>query len=106
MGSEPEFVIVARADGIGDVSLLGAFDLMAHAELERTLMRLVDESDGQGVRLDLSGVIFLDAGTLGVLARAGRRARRRGARVVVRNLRPMHRRMLAIVGDLDIDVED
>lgn len=88
------FGITVRADG---AELAGELDVTGIDELWATL----DELFGTGCRqvvLDLSRLDFLDAAGLGVLVRADRRFRDRGALLVLTGLRPAQRRLLEITG--------
>lgn len=87
---EPNFgVTVASEDGRAVVRVCGEVDLATAPQLKRALDQAlaVSRRDARGhpVVVEVSGVTFLDACGLGVLAGAAMRARRRGSALILRD---------------------
>src|SRR5438477_67487 len=64
------------------VTVSGDADLYAAANVERELVRLVDEGK-QSIIVDLTDATFIDSTTLGVLLSVGKRVRPEGGAVVL-----------------------
>jgi anti-sigma B factor antagonist len=77
------------------VALAGEYDLSNTEELERALATVAGEAE---VCVDLAAVEFLDCVALGVILTAVHDARARGAAVLLRQPRPLVRRMLEVSG--------
>lgn len=88
------------------VHLRGELDLSCRDQLARELDGMLVATAGATLQLDLAEVTFLDAATLGVLARVSVRARERGTAIVVSSLQPLHRRIFEIAPCGSVVVED
>ncbi len=103
----PDFTVeVASADGEMIVIVRGDIDVATAPKLRAALTQ-VQTGDLSGradrrVVVDMSGVTFLNASGLGVLAGAAVRARRAGGEILLRDPTPMTLRLLEITGLLQI----
>lgn len=95
-------VTVALVEGTTIVTTCGEVDVATAPVLREALVKaqLRDEPHhwDRPVVVDLSGVTFLDASALGVLAAAATRARRVGGDIVLRDPTPTAVRLLEITG--------
>ncbi|MFI6582418.1 STAS domain-containing protein [Embleya sp. NPDC050493] len=84
-----------EADLGGTVSVRGDMDMTAAPVFRQAVDRLVDEG-ARSLRIDLSGVPFIDSSGLGSLVYGYRRLRDRDGDVVVCGVRPQPARVLRI----------
>ncbi|HEX2274458.1 MAG TPA: STAS domain-containing protein [Acidimicrobiales bacterium] len=96
---------VASADGETIVTARGDIDVTTAPKLRAAFLQA--QTNGRSVAdrrvvVDMSGVTFLNASGLGVLAGAAVRARRAGGELLLRNPTPMTVRLLEITGLLQI----
>ena len=93
---------VAAAPGRTVVTTSGEVDAATAPMLREALMRaqagLLRQGPEHSLVVDLSGVTFIDASALGVLAGAARRAHRVGGEIVLRDPTRMTVRLLEITG--------
>jgi anti-sigma B factor antagonist len=87
-----------RPEPDGSLTLLlgGELDLAQAEDLTRLLSRTLRRS--RCIRLDLADVTFMDCTVLGVLVRAGHRARAAGGWVRISTCHPGVRRLLRLTG--------
>jgi anti-sigma B factor antagonist len=85
------------------IPVLGEHDMSTAAELAAVLAQAIAQDDS-AVVVDLGGVTFMDASTLGVLVRASGFLGARARTFSVRSPSPWARRVLEI-GDLDYLIE-
>ena len=91
-----------ECDGAGLLVLLGGeHDLATVADVSAVLAAAIAAHDGD-LAVDLSGVTFMDASTVGVLLRCRRYLANRSRSLVVRSLSPQSRRVLALSGVLEL----
>jgi anti-sigma B factor antagonist len=95
-------VEVAYADGETIVTARGDIDVTTAPKLRAALAQAQTGVDrdlaDHRVAVDMSGVTFLNASGLGVLAGAAVRARRAGGEILLRDPTPMTLRLLEITG--------
>ena len=60
-------VTVARSQGLAEVQLRGRFDFNAHREFRQAVDELLGLADVKEIRVDFSGVDYLDSSALGML---------------------------------------
>lgn len=96
MDQQALIVAVRRQLGHVVVTVIGEIDIATAAQLRNRLAGPV--GDGQQVIVDLSGVGFIDAAGLGVLARAAAQAAVRGGGLQLAAARRSVRRVLAVTG--------
>ncbi|MGZ4766808.1 MAG: STAS domain-containing protein [Ilumatobacteraceae bacterium] len=97
-----DFLSVKTADD-GSIVVSGDVDSAGGPVLEAALLKHADDGE---VIVDLGGVSFMDSSGLRNLLTASRRARERGAEVVLRNVGPAVWRLLEItrtVGQFAVD---
>jgi len=92
---------VNTADGHAVVAVDGELDAYTSHHLRSWLAEL-DEEGVTHIAVDLRRLTFVDSSGLGVLMGAGRRARDRGGRVVLREVSPQIRRVLDVTGLSDL----
>jgi len=87
------------------LQISGELDFLTARELSRAVQAL--ELDGQRrVVLDLTGLMFCDAGGVSSLLKANRSVRRQGGQLLVRGVSGLPRRILAITEvDQILDLE-
>jgi anti-sigma B factor antagonist len=98
-------ISVSRSDDddVAIIGVVGYVDLSTVPELKAALER----HDAPVLRVDLSGVSFLDSSGLQVLLAAHKRARDGGRRLVLVAPSPTVRRLFEITGlDGELDVDD
>jgi anti-anti-sigma factor len=83
-----------HADGYVVVSVQGDVDLVSSSDLRRVLDEAVRLSPR--VKVDLSGLTFIDSSGLSALVEAHRKARDAGGEMSLRHPTPMLRRLLDI----------
>ncbi len=103
----PHFAVaVVAVDGRRIVTACGEVDVTTAPQLRQALTEAQSGANrgasNDPVVVDLSGVTFLDASALGVLAAAAMRARQRGGEIVLRDPAPMAVRLLEITGLLQV----
>ena len=95
-------VTVASVEGTTVVTTRGEVDVATAPVLREALVKAQPRHEprrwDRPLVVDLSGVTFLDASALGVLAAAATRARRVGGDIVLRDPTPMALRLLEITG--------
>jgi anti-anti-sigma factor len=99
MDTDAELTLV-RHERVGEhlvVHVTGELDLSCVEPLTFELDQVLEIAAGAPVDLDLAAVTFIDAATLGVLARFGAKAKDAGSTVTVVELRPFHRRIFELV---------
>lgn len=96
MDQQVLIVAVRRRIGHIVVTAIGEVDIATAAQLRDRLAGPAD--GGQQVIVDLSGVSFIDAAGLGVLARAAARTAARGGSLQLAAASRPVRRMLAVTG--------
>jgi anti-sigma B factor antagonist len=99
--------VTSGDDGSVIVSLAGEFDLSTAEDLRETLVRS-EVLDAPQVRIDLSGLTFLDSTGIGLLVAACKRVRNAGGTFSVNcGLGPVPRQVLEAAGLIEyLDVED
>jgi anti-anti-sigma factor len=85
----------------GTATLDGEIDASNAHGLAIALGELADETAGR-VCLDVASLDFIDAAGLRALAEVASACAERGGRLELDNLRPLHARMLAACGDLEL----
>jgi anti-sigma B factor antagonist len=84
--------------------LTGEVDLATVTTLDATLMTAMIA--GSRLVVDMAGVVFFDSSGARVLRLAAERARESGAAVVIRNPRPIDRKVFALLGlETVLDIE-
>lgn len=104
--SSNESVVAAGAIAVREaehtvVWLSGEHDISTVASLTETFTRAIGFDD-DGLVVDLSGVEFIDAATIGVIVRAQDLLRERSRSLAVRSASPFVGRVLAICGLADL----
>ncbi|SDC30145.1 STAS domain-containing protein [Actinokineospora iranica] len=80
------------------VSVTGEVDLATAPDLERALETALSQPEATGVRVDLSGVEFMDSAGLRVLVAARRNAETAGQSLVLHAPHDRVRRIIEITG--------
>jgi len=88
---------VAVADGVAQVTLRGELDTASAPKLRARLIDLASE-EHQLIRIDLSGVDFIDSTGLGVLIGGAKRQREGGGGFVLVRPSPRVKKVLDITG--------
>jgi anti-anti-sigma factor len=92
-------LLQSRAEGPnGYLEVSGEVDLAVADELHEAAMGVLDDADVTTLRVDMTGVTFLDSSGLGALVRARRDAAERGVSVVLVNPTSTVRKVLTITG--------
>ena len=104
LGTQPFAVIVAAATAQMVVTVRGDVDVFTAPVLREALKRAEGQRllGGRPLVVDVSGVTFLDATGLGVLAGTAHRVHRRGGEIVLRHPSRMTMRVLEITGLLSV----
>ncbi|GAA1619398.1 STAS domain-containing protein [Actinoplanes couchii] len=88
--------------GAGQVTAAGEIDLATAPHLDRAVRELLSCDEITSIEIDMAGVTFCDSSCLAVLDEALDLANRRGVRLRVTDLQSPVRRVLEIVGLLDV----
>ena len=109
--TEPSSVIVFPEDDLVDVAegdarctvvwLQGEYDISTVTALSQTMARTVANEGGDLV-VDLSGVQFMDAATIGVLIRTRNEMRLQLRSLTLRSPSPFEQRILGLCGLTDL----
>ena len=89
-----------RPDGTVHVRLAGTLDIGARPDLHGALAAVAGEPGVTAVRVDLSGVTFLDSEALAGLIQGFEEARRAGLDFAVAGAQGLVHRVLAVTGTL------
>lgn len=85
-------------DGVVVVHLAGELDLSTSAELRERLMTVVGSDRAEVVVLDLSGVCFIDAHSVGLIVAASAAAQDHGRRLEVDGLHGIPATVFGVLG--------
>jgi anti-anti-sigma factor len=85
-------------DGVLVVSVLGEVDLATEEPLRALLADLTDRAAAARVVLDLAGVRFIDAHSIGMIAMAAYALEQRGRTLRIRNLTCLPEKLLGVLG--------
>src|SRR5262245_15139567 len=100
-------VTIVRADDAITVTIKGEIDLATSTRLNRELDAAIDREPAPArLRIDLSGVNFMDTTGVAVLLKSRRRALEVGARFSVISTSPAIKRLLEITGLASLMADD